>query len=293
VLRERLLEHALDGLFSDILRGETETGIKRWYPARHKWRSDVYSAMAEWPYKSEIGEALWRGLLDEEEQNQRAAAEAIAKNFGGEAAIGDRLLRLLLTPAEPDITAHALHALCLGWPKEPRLPQALREARQTADWTLRLIAIIHRVKRQEHDARDRESLLEFATNRYYRGWRWREDAVETLVTGWPNDREIKKTALKSIATRWADEGPMSWEFAGPILMRGFSQDDEVAAAIAVLFRHQDHPGHHLGLNVDWTPLIESFAGHPLLRDAVDDWLEKKGEERLFWNYQCCLISKSQ
>ena len=97
--RERLLERALDGLFSDVLRDETEGRIRSWYPERHGWsRGAAYRAMAKWPQAPETREALWKGLLDEEEWNQRAAAEALASNLGGDAAVGERLLGLLRTP---------------------------------------------------------------------------------------------------------------------------------------------------------------------------------------------------
>ena len=84
---------------------------------------------------------------------------------------------------------------------------------------------------------------------------------------------------------------MSWDFAGAVLMRGFRQDDEVAKAIADVFRRECYPAHSLlGWSSDWTPLVQSFEGHALLCDAVDDWLETR--EKLFWDYQLCLISRS-
>ena len=289
-LRERLLEHALNGLFSDVLRDETEVRLQRWYPDRHRFRSETYSAIAVWPQEPETTEALWRGLFDEEEWNQRAASEALAQSIHGDAITGERLLRALLNPVEPSVTAYILHALCLGWPQEPKLSTLLQEARQTADWRLRVAAISHRVKRSEHDFEDRKGLLQFAKVDPHGGWYWRKDAVEALVTGWPKDAQIKRTAIESLHSWRVKEGPMSREFAGHVLISGFPQDDEVASVIADFFKREEYPQNSLGLHTHWTPLLRSFGGHALLRDAVDDWMEKK--QARFWDLECCLISKS-
>ena len=40
--RERLLELALDGLESDVLRPVVESRVQRWYPLRHPYRSRFY-----------------------------------------------------------------------------------------------------------------------------------------------------------------------------------------------------------------------------------------------------------
>jgi len=291
-LRERLLEHALGGLHSDLLRAETENRVATWYPARHEYPANAYRAMAGWPPDRETLDALWRGLLNEEESNQRAAAEALATRFGRDAAVGGRLLKTVTTPAEVAVTTHLLHALCLGWPEEPALPEILRKAREVADWSLRIAAITHRVKRGEHDRLDRDALLHFASDRFAGGWRWQGDAVEAIVTGWPRDAQVKKTALTSVRRYFVGEPPMQSEFAGSLLLRGFQQDDEVAATIADLFRTEDYPQHSLvGLTADWTPFVCAFEGHALLVEAVDDWLEGR-QERLLLDGQLCMISKS-
>src|SRR5205807_2587746 len=60
--------------------------------------------------------------------------------------------------------------------------------------------------------------------------------------------------------------------------------------VADIFRQEEYPLHRFGWSSDWTLLVQSFEGHALLRDAVDDWLEK--QENLFGDYHGCLISKS-
>ena len=253
--RERLLEFALDGLFSDSLRDETEEQIKRWFPVRHKYLNSVFNAMATWPRESETEEALWKGLFAEDESNQRDAAAALAKIGNGDKNIGKRLLDELLKPNEPKVVTYMLHSLCLGWPREPKIPNLLMEACNVPDWGMRIMAISHRVKRHEHGPRDRQILLRFIKEDPTGAWYWREESIEALVTGWPNDAEIKKLAVESLHTTWAREGPMPWDFAGPILMHGFPQDDEVASEFATFFREEEFPLHRLG----FLPRMGSFS----------------------------------
>lgn len=288
-VREQLLDRALDGLFSDTLRQDVETRVQRWYPDRFAYRSGVYEAMASWPRESDTVDALWRGLLDEEEWNQRAAAETIAKVLAGDAEMQEKLLRLIFTPNEPRITAYALHSVCTGWPSEPQIQGLLQAARDSAEPLLQIVAICHRVKRREHDNYDRLMLLSFVKD--WPSYYWRSDGVRALIEGWPHDLEIKRSAIKSISEKLRWNAEMSPEAAGQILMEGFPQDDEAAKAIAELFRQEQYPQHRLGLHgVDWEPLAQAFGGHPLLRDAVDDWFERTGGRSI--DDSVCLVSKS-
>jgi hypothetical protein len=289
-LRERLLEHALDGLFSDILRDETEQRVERWYPDRHQYRSQVYQAMANWPLESETVDALWEGLFNEEESNQRAAAEALAKYASSDPSVRQKLLLRLFIPADPVVSAYILHALCLGWPQEPRLPKLLEEGRKAASWPLKIAAIAHRVKRQEHDSDDREALLHFVTDYPHVASSWLEESIQALVKGWPKDAELKRMALKGLPSDWGKAGHMQASVAALVLMRGFSQDDEVASAFAALFEKGQFTRAFVPFSGhDWALLAESFAGHPLLRDAIDNWLEKQGNTL---DYKACLVSRS-
>ena len=293
--RERLIEFALDGLESDALRSLVESCIQRWYPLRHPYRRGLYEAVATWPPNSETQAILWRGLLDEEAWNQRAAAESLAKVFGEDPSVAERLFDLLLKPAEPRLLACALHALCLGWRTDHRLTAILNEARFSADSALQSVALIHRVKRTEHDEKDREILMDLSGWHSFDSWYWKEDRIRALVAGWPGDPEVKQRAIRSVADRYRNEQIFQLEDAGIILLEEFPQDDEVAEVIAHLFRTEEYPGSLLGLRPNWGSVVEAFAGHQSLGLAVDDWLERKIKQenkQLFWDFELCLISRS-
>ena len=296
--RERLVDLALDGLESDALRSIVESRIQRWYPLRHPYRRGLYEAVATWPQNGESQAILWRGLLDEEAWNQRAAAESLAKVFGEDPSVAERLFDLLFKPAEPRLLACALHALCFGWGTDRRLTAILNEARFSADSALQSVALIHRVKRAEHDMKDREILMGLSGRYSFDSWCWREDQIRALIAGWPSDPEVKRKAIRSVTERRRNEQVFELEDAGIILLEGFPQDDEVAEAIAHLFRTEQYPGSLLGLHSNWGRLVEAFAGNQSLSSAVDDWLERQVEgkgkkvQEFFWDFELCLISRS-
>ena len=291
--RERLVELALDGLESDVLRPVVESRIQNWYPLRHPYRRGFYEAVATWPKNDETQAILLRGLLDEEDGNRRTAAESLAKVFGEDPSIGERLFELLFRPAEPCLLACALHALCLGWGTDHRLPAILNDARLSPDQALQSVALIHRVKRNEHDMEDRKILIYLSQKQTFDSWHWREDRIRALIAGWPNDPEVKREAIRSVTQQYRrNEGVFDWDDAGIILLEGFPQDDEVAEVIAHLFKTKDHPNFSLGLHSNWGRFVEAFAGHQNLGLAVDSWIARKEFNRLFWDFELCLISRS-
>jgi hypothetical protein len=290
-LRKRLLGQALTGLSSDILRTMTEEHIMQWYPDMYTMRGGVYEAMAEWPLEKETLEILWRGIFNEDARNQRAAAEALAKRYGEDAKTGKRITTVLLNPAEPGITTSLLHALCLGWPADPRIHGLLEEARYSDARQLKIAAIRHRVARNEHDTKDREALLDFMKDSFREYVPWSEDAVDALVKGWPNDNRVKSMAIDVFFSDSDEDGPFLRSFADKILIKGFPQDDEVAAALAELFRGEKDPLYVL-IFMSMDDLASSFGGHPLLRDAIDDWLEKNPPVSHSWENGYCLVSKT-
>ena len=294
--RERLVERALDGLESDALRSLVESRIQRWYPLRHPYRQGFYEAVATWPPNDKTQSILWRGLLDEDDWNQRTAAESLAKVFGGDPSVVERLFELLFKPAEPRLLAYALHSLCLGWETDHRLTAILNDARSSTDSALQSVALIHRVKRNEHDMKDREILMDISRKNMLTSWDWKKDRIRALIEGWPDDlEEVKHEAIQSVTSHYQNEGFFDWDDAGIILLEGFSQDDEIADVIAHLFQTKDYPGHSFGLHSRWGHLVKAFAGHQKLGLVVDDWIEQRMEQKndkLFWDFELCLISRS-
>ncbi|MYB59921.1 MAG: NACHT domain-containing protein [Gemmatimonadetes bacterium] len=288
--RERLLELALDGLESDVLRPLVESRIRLWFPRRHTFRSGLYESMASWSNDDNTLDALWRGLLDEEETSQRSAAQAIAKVYGEDQDVASRLMGLITKPTEPLLMAHALHSLCLGWESEGRLPRILDLARSSADTAFKSVALIHRVRRKEHDAKDRETLISLAQGYDFASWIWQEDRIRALINGWPNDVRIKNDAISSIKHD-RNGRVFDSEAIGIILLEGFPQDKDVAEAIAKLFQSEDYPSHFLGLHFSYGWINKAFGGNRYLGPVIEDWLEQKFD-RLHWEFELALFTRS-
>ena len=287
--RERLVELALDGLESDALRSLVESRIQRWYPLRHPYRQGFYEAVATWPPNDETQSVLWRGLLNEDDWNQRTAAESLAKVFGGDPSVVELLFDLLFKPTEPRLLAYALHALCLGWETDSRLTEILKDARLSTDSALKSVALIHRVKRNEHDAKDREILMSISRKSRFVPRYWREERIRALIEGWPEDLEVKREAIQSITTeRYHGEEVFDRDDARIILLEGFPQDDEVAEVIASLFQTEERLNLSLDLDFNSRSLVEAFAGHQKLCLAVDDWIGRNFD-RLSLEFELCLI----
>ena len=278
-----------------MLRSAVKARVERWFPLRHSDRRGLYESVATWPRNYETQAMLWRGLLDEEDWSQRTAAESLAKVFGGDPSVAERLFELLLRPAEPRLLASALHALNLGWQADPKLPTLLHEARCSADTSLQSVALIHRVKRNEHDAKDRDMLMALLRWLNLSSWCWKEERVRALVTGWPGDPEVKREAIQGVTGTHESGRNFEWNNAGSILLEGFPQDNEVAEAIAHLFQTEKYLGIPLGSSSRWRRLADAFGGHQIVGLAVDDLLERRMEEesnRLLWDFELCLVSRS-
>ena len=293
--RDRLVVLALDGLESDTLRSVVQSRIQRWYPLRHRYRAGFYEALQQWPHDSRTQTVLWRGVLDEEDWNQRPAAEALAQCFGGNHDVAIRLFELLFKPTEPRLMAVAVHALCIGWATEPRVSRLLADLRFSADEAVRSVAVTHRVNRNEYDSQDRELIVELSGARRFADWLWRQDRIRALLKGWPNDAEIKRRAILSLSEPEYSSTDFDREDAGQILIEGFPGDPEVASAFANVFKTRKHVSPVFRLQGGWRPLVEAFSGHENLEHAVDGWLARRLDEEktaLFWDYQLCLLLPS-
>ena len=290
----RLVELALDGLESDTLRSLVEGRIREWYPLRHRSRRGLYQAAAKGRKTDGAAAILWRGLLDDEHWNRRAAAESLAKILRESPSEVKKGYALLFKPAEPRLVACVLHALCLG-PKCDRLAEILRNLRQCPDGGVQSVALIHRVGRNEHDLDDRKVLIESLRHRGRGSWEWAEDRARALIEGWPGDPEIRQIAIDSVGKPYLSQAYFEWNTSGIILLEGFPRDQDVGEAVARLFQREEYPGHPLGIGSNWSRLRQVVACHEALGVAVDDWLERRMEERggeLFWDFELCAISHS-
>jgi len=271
--RGRLLGHALTGLTSSKTRQLVRDRLQRWVYATG-WRASWVSAIGNWPANEHTWSVLRRVLNDEEANVQRAAAQAIARVFGGAAKIGEVIAAAALGSLDVYCRAAALESLIKGWSTHERLPHALRAARDSASAELRLVAISSYLARGEKLDNDLAELLAMTTGDRWGAptYEWRGDLPELLVSGWAGDGRLKQACLKGVAEHFGRIRCMDREIAEEVLLEGFPQDpDVVRFIVAELAKERPFLSMHGGA---WR-WLKNFRDQPDVVAAIDQWAIKQ------------------
>ena len=296
--RRRLLDLVLDGLHgTHAVRSIVQTAVRAWYPARLGATYGLAAKTAKWPSSPELIEALLRTLHHEEESAQRSAAEALGAFAAQDAALATRLAQLAETSIRATTRACALSALSLGQPNDPRLPIiAERECHSGSD-EVAITAITIRIHKNLQTANDLKILLRYSEKSSFRaGYYWREDLIEALLSGWPNSAIVKSALIKSLACDqpWQADA-MEHEMAFPILIRGFSGDEDAANAVANFFHREKFFIRHLESHFkEWLPgHTRWFAEHPRVIEAVETYLFRDAINDDYSFAQASLLARTE
>jgi hypothetical protein len=277
-LRRTLLDVVFDGLNTPLLR---ETVLKRladWYPEPLRFSFNIFDTLAHWPFEPATADLMLRALQESGGEAAIAEPYALGNYARGQMEIANQLLALARSPVGPGVSGGCLLALSTGWPTLDELPSLLEEATRSRDVDLRLAGFIALVKIGRTDINLRDALLEAAVEGPRRAWRWAGEISSALIKGWPGDAHIRKLALDTISPQGGESNRLSWDVAGELLVRGYPQDNEIAAVFAR--RIVDGTGlHFLGPHSFWEQLCEGYANHPAIVGSVGPWL--KNEQHLF------------
>ncbi|HEX4966111.1 MAG TPA: NACHT domain-containing protein [Thermoanaerobaculia bacterium] len=269
-LRKQLLDRALNGLRSDVMRRSVESKLKVWFPQRVQDPGAVYEAMLGWPADGEVFECLLRGLGSESIGDRGVAAEVVGRLYHDDPTRGERLREHLSSGGDIPFVAASLHALWRGWPSTPGLSALLAQAARSREEEMMLVGVRGRVERAEQTNEDKLVLLECAHNRFDRLTHW---IGTTLVKGWPRDPTIKDLSLKSFQEQNQRERHLDPQIAARFLVKSFPGDPEVAKAIALIFRTERYVNTILGSV--WPELVDNFKSNEFLAPAIDDWLDTR------------------
>ena len=273
-LRKALLVEVAKGVSAELVGELVREKISRWFPGREQWRMKLFSALAKSP-TNKTGQLLFTALFNSDNESEmKEVAEAIAEGATSWLQFGDRLSEILFRPAESDLLACILHALCLGWPAYPQLPTILSKASKSKADKLRCLALIHRSERGDTDAAVRNGLKEFCT-RGKHIYPWEDLLITTLSTKWAADTEFRSLALKAVR-QW--RMPTEWDekISFSYLIRAFPMDDEVAELIAEKFSEREQGFLSLDHHSQWDVLLKNFKAHPKIIPAAEAWLDKHG-----------------
>lgn len=274
-LRLSLVREVVAGLESEQIGALVAERVSRWFPGRFDWLHDVPSFAAEQPTAETVMDLRIALHNRDSSYDQRAIAEALASCADQSPELADELLKILRGPAEPELTAAALHALATGWPAHPAVPSLLESASTSPVQMLRIVAILARFKRGERSPEIRDALVGFCRQGEWL-WPWEKDIVDALVTGWPRDPQLMDGALRRVRGR-EDSGSWALRLAVDYLLRGCPGDDEVARVVAAKLTQEDHYEQRLIIHDSREALLAGFAQHPLLVPAAESWIEKNAE----------------
>ena len=272
--RERLLQHVLYGLRSTKVKELVKSELRSWFPCRTRWRESIFSAMANWPQDPEVVECLWKGIHDEELNNQRAAARALADMAGGDSEIGNRIASLACNAIGPKTRAAAIEALLRGWPDHEDIKHIIGAARHSMSPELHLIGIIGRIQQHAQTEEDREELIRLGSWEVGVDYHWRDTVASALMTGWPTSPKTKEACFKALHKDRRDRRQIEGELALRILLEGYPYDDDVAKFCVDDIKHQKFPFILLHFNA-WRLLSQNFKNHPQIVEALDEWIPKQ------------------
>ena len=280
--RAAILRIALNGLGSGVGHDAVVGRLRRWFPDTQSYRDNLFAALARWPRSDELEDVLWRALLNPGEGGCGNVSKAMASVFGGDSAVGAKLVRALWSGYVPETSAQLLTALGEGWPDHPNLDQAIEDARISRAPILRFAAIRLAVGRNRHSVKDRDFLLAYATSNSP-GFYWlRPEVADTLLRGWPGDGKIFAAALSAWSNRGWRDTQLDGDVAARLVLRGFKDEPKVLDALVAELATEDY-AFSLTNNID---LVQAaFQRHPVLSNAIDEWLERRAKKGALLDHQ--------
>jgi hypothetical protein len=275
--RARVLQLVLGGLQTAAVREIIRPKVVEWVAAPVDYRASLFSAIATWPLTPDTVRCLFRGVVDSAGSDQIAAADALSAVAGGDYAVGEELVSLLQDHRDGTVRAAAFKALSQGWPAHPALPEVTREFAQSVSVVERLMSTWHRAIKNDVGSEDWAFLVDFGREFWARPLGWRDLAPASFLAGWAGTDQLKRLAMTGFSNVSA-YGGFDRDVSRELLLRGFPQDDEVAARISESM-YGKHPEISLGSSNVWQLLHANFRDHPLVVSAID----RRFEEEEVWD----------
>lgn len=273
--RERLLKQILDGLRSIKVKESVKLKLRSWFPCQTRWREGIFSAMAKWLRDAEVIESLWKGIHDEESNNKRAAARAIADLTAGDSEIGNRIAILAHNAVDPKTRAAAIEAMLRGWPNHNNIERILEVARRSMSPELRLLAILGSIQKYNQTEEDWKELIHLGSWGTGLDYSWKDEVASGLMRGWPSSPKTKKVCFDALQEAGQDKIKLDRENAFRILLEDYAQDEEVAEFCINQIKNEKYPFLSMSHHDSWPLLVKNFKDHPRITMAIDEWVTKQ------------------
>ena len=270
--RLELLGLALDGPRSGPIGEAIVARLERWWPRVTEWQESIYTELGGWSPTDELAETLELALRGD--RNQVAAAASLAKVFGGDGKVGNRLVALVHESVNPWVTAAALDALSRGWPSSEGLDDWLDEAERSPSAQLRTVAALAWYRRGRRGDAVRDSLLcalGLGWSRF--GGTFHAEIMDALVSDWAHDGKLHDACWAGVGSFSAPRDHIDYDNAQSMLMRLHREDSRVSDWVQGEIERCDY----IAFSGSWVgdALLEPIVSeHANVRTALEVWFEK-------------------
>ena len=271
--RLELLGLALDGPRAGPAGDAIVARLGRWWPGVTEWQQGtLYAELGAWPSTDELAETLELALRGD--RNQVAAAASLAKVFGGDGEVGDRLTALVHESVNPWVTAAALEALSRGWPSSKGLDGWLDEAERSPSAQLRTVAALAGYRRGRREDAVRDSLLRALGLGWSRfGGSLHAEIMDALVSDWAHDGELHDACWAGVGRRGPPRNHIDHDNARSMLMRLHREDTRVSEWVQEEIERRAYFAFSGSRGGD--ALLEPIISeHANVRAAVEVWFEE-------------------
>jgi energy-coupling factor transporter ATP-binding protein EcfA2 len=296
--REKILEHALEGLKSSITTEIVKKKIVSWFPGRSGYLSPyVFEAMSKWSIDGDVVDCLFKGLHDESYDVKQAAASTLGKFCKQDSSIASKLIDLAQRTDEPYIMAACMRAFTIGNLLERRdVTYFIHSCASSRFPTMRLAGIEAKIDLGIQDDDDLDNLLRLVDQDVFLSYTYRGNVPDLLLRGWPKSKKVKKICLPSAEHQWYRKGhqvTIDREVAIRVLLQGYPMDEDV---VDYCIRELEREGGRfpfLGAHHDaFSWIADNFRDHPRLVAALDAWIEKQDLRDIEASY-AALVGRTQ
>ena len=280
--RRRVLRSVLDGIAMGAVTKEVEEKVVDWRFQRVPFQEYLLNGLENWPRSEETLELLFRALHTDSSSVQWKAGQLLGKIFAGSEAVSDRISRLIRETMSPHKRSALLGAHVTGWPEDPELPDAIRDAISTDCAELAITgfycaSVLGEPFELKHSDLDR--ILALAISARIGGATsslWANLLSTAIATSHPSSQQFKERCLQAVKRdnhRERDPSGLNCDIALRILLKAYSGDPDVAHWCAEQLRER-HPftGFLSSDRFDIYHLIaSSFREEPIIVDAIEKW----------------------
>jgi NACHT domain len=286
ITRREVLKSALTHLGDESSATPVDVRMPRWAPRREKYLGGLFNVLSVWAPTADLEAVLIVGHFDEERHNQRSAARALARVFGGQVEVQQRLRTILEMTLDLPVAAAVLEALSVGWPDADDLSELHDSAITSPDPTLRLVGIAGRAAADRADASDRDALVELLSEIPEIVFWDRPGARAPLSEFWKDDPAIIKVALTAAARGAGGRRDFERESAMHYLVRCSPSNPSVADWVRRELKEQ-YP-FLLSHDEVWDQLIPFATAHGDIRTAVIASIKSEWGSHSLHNFQALI-----